>query len=263
MPLTAFQKEVVAILATNRHPESHLAGGSAINRADTSPRYSNDLDLFHDVAERVAECAESDGKTLLARGFAVAWLLRQPGFFRSTVSRGADSLKVEWCADSAFRFFPAQPDADFGYCLHRADLATNKALALAGRAEIRDFLDILYLDSAYLSLAAMLWAACGKDEGFTPWSLLDMAKRHVRYREEDLASEHLSRPLNLKDLKEQWLAAVARAEQLFPQLPAEEVGCLYLDDNNNPVTPDPGQPSTAKLVRHFGSVCGAWPKVSG
>ena len=109
----------------------------------------------------------------------------------------------------------------------------------------------------------MIWAACGKDEGFTPWSLLDMAKRHVRYRDEDLASEHLTRPLNLKDLKEQWLAAVARAEELFPQLPAEEAGCLYLDDNNIPVMPVPGQPHTAKLVRHFGSVRGAWPKVSG
>jgi hypothetical protein len=261
MPLTDLQKEVAAILAANRNPGSHLAGGAVLNRADASPRYSNDLDLFHDAAESVALCAEADFQTLQARGYSLEWLLRQPGFYRAQLARGADTLKLEWCSDSAFRFFPVQPDELFGYCLHPADLATNKALALAGRAEIRDFLDILYLDTHCLSLGAIVWGACGKDEGFTPWSLLDMAKRHVRYREEDLASEHLARPLDLKELKEQWLSAVARAEELFPQMPAEEVGCVYLDAGNKPVTPVPGHPETAKLVRHFGSVRGAWPTI--
>ncbi len=261
MPLTAFQKEVVRVLAAGRNPESHLAGGTVINRDDASPRYSNDLDLFHDAAESVAVCAEADAQELFKQGYSVDWQLRQPGFHRASVRRGADSLKLDWCTDSAFRFFPVQPDPVFGYCLHRADLATNKALALAGRAEIRDFIDILYLDSDYLRLAAVVWAACGKDEGYTPWSLLDMAKRHVRYREEDLATENLARPLGLKELKEQWLAAVARAEELFPRLPAEEVGCLYLDGSNTPVTPVQGGADAAKLVHHKGSVRGAWPKV--
>ena len=71
MPLTAFQKEVARLLAAHRNPESHLAGGSVINRADASPRYSNDLDLFHDAADSVAACAEGDGRELLARGYAV------------------------------------------------------------------------------------------------------------------------------------------------------------------------------------------------
>lgn len=262
MPLTAFQKEIARLLAVNRKPESHVGGGSAINRADSSPRYSNDLDLFHDAAERVAGCAEADGQILQARGCSLTWQLRQPGFFQAVVGRGDDSLKLEWITDSTFRFFPVQKDDDFGYCLHPADLATNKVLALAGRAAIRDFLDILYLDAVYLSLAAIIWAACGKDEGYTPWSLLDMAKRHVRYRAEELQSEHLARPLTLPELKERWLAAVARAEELFPQLPAEEVGCLYLRSPDIPVTPIPDRADAAKLIRHFGSVGGAMPKGS-
>ncbi len=262
MPLTAFQKEAARVLAAHRNPESYLAGGTAINRAESSLRYSNDLDVFHDAAESVAVCAEADVGELLARGYAVEWLLRQPGLFRARVSQGTDTLRLDWCFDSAFRFFPVQPDEVFGYCLHPADLATNKALALAGRSEIRDFLDILYLNAHYLSLGAIVWAACGKDQGFTPWSLLDMAKCHVRYRQEDLESEHLARPLDLKELKEQWLAAVTQAEGLFPQLPVEEVGCLYLLGDNTPVTPVPGRPDTAEPIRHFGSVRGAWPKLS-
>jgi hypothetical protein len=142
MPLTPFQREVAQLLAAHRSPESHVVGGAVINRDDTSPRYSLDLDVFHDVAERVRSYAEADAAALGEHGFTVEWLLQQPSMYRAQVSRGGDQLKLEWCSDSSFRFFPVQPDPVFGYCLHKADLATNKLLALAGRSEIRDLVEI-------------------------------------------------------------------------------------------------------------------------
>ncbi|HYT94376.1 MAG TPA: nucleotidyl transferase AbiEii/AbiGii toxin family protein [Gemmataceae bacterium] len=262
MPLTPFQKEVLLLLAAHRNPESHAGGGAVINRAQTSPRYSADLDLFHDVADRVLASAEADTAALTSQGLTVRWLLRQPFLQRAEVSRGTERLRLDWCFDSAFRFFPVQPDPEFGYCLHPADLATNKALALAGRAEVRDFVDILYLHDNYLSLGAICWAACGKDQGFTPSSLLEGAARHMKFREEDLASEHLARPISLPDLKAAWLIAVAQAEALLAKLPAADVGCLYLDRNLAPCTPDPSAPDFPQLTPHFGSVRGAWPVVS-
>jgi hypothetical protein len=239
-----------------------VAGGAVINRSDASPRFSADLDLFHDAAESVAVCAAADAEALMKGGYTVEWQIRQPGYYRAQASRGADSLKLEWCSDSAFRFFPAQPDPDFGYCLHPADLATNKALALAGRSEFRDLLDILYLHGAYLSLGAVCWAACGKDEGFTPFSLLDHAKRNTKFREADLASGRLAHPVTLPNLKERWLEAASAAEDLFARLPAREVGCLYLDKAGSPVSPDPESDAFPSLVRHFGSLRGAWPKLN-
>src|SRR5207245_11541082 len=59
VPLTPLQKDVLRGLASNRNPESHVAGGAVINRLAGSPRYSADLDLFHDVAERVGATAVS------------------------------------------------------------------------------------------------------------------------------------------------------------------------------------------------------------
>jgi hypothetical protein len=115
---------------------------------------------------------------------------------------------------------------------------------------------------SYLSLGAVIWAACGKDEGYTPPFLLDQTNRHSRFQESDLQGEHLARPVDLKELKVRWLAARERAEQLFERLPAEELGCLYLDRDNKPVTPDPDSPEFAELKRHFGSVRGAWPRIS-
>jgi hypothetical protein len=262
MPLTQFQKGVVRLLAAHRNPDSHLAGGAVINRADTSFRYSDDLDIFHDAAESVVTCAEADAKELRAAGYVVEWRLRQQGFFRAEVSQGEESGRLDWSHDSAFRFFPVEPDDEFGYCLHRADLAVNKALALAGRTEFRDFLDILYLDTSYLSLGAIVWGACGKDPGYTPSLLLDMANRHVCFQESDLGGEILARPFDLKDLKRQWLEARERAESLVLRLPEHELGCLYLDTENKPVTPDPDNPNFTCLRRHLGSLRGAWPKIS-
>jgi hypothetical protein len=262
MPLTAFQKEVARLLAAHRNPDSHLAGGAVINRADSSFRFSADLDIFHDAAESVAACAEADARELLAAGYTLHWALRQQGFFRAEVTRGEDRLRLDWTHDSAFRFFPVEPDEDFGYCLHRADLAVNKVLALAGRTEIRDFLDTLYLDATYLSLGAVVWAACGKDAGYTPTLLLDQANRHSRFQESDLKAEALARPVDLRELKRQWLNARDRAELLCSRLPEAELGCLYLNADNQPVTPDLDHADFSGLKRHLGSVRGAWPTLS-
>lgn len=262
MPLTAFQREVLALLAANRNPESHLAGGTAINRSEDSPRFSADVDLFHDVAEAVHAAALADAAVLAEQGYAVEWQLLQPFLRRARVLHGNDALRLDWCYDSAFRFFPVQPDPEFGYCLHPADLATNKALALAGRSEIRDFLDILHIHQRYLSLGAVCWAACGKDQGFTPWSLLDLACRHMKFRQEDLEREHLARPVVLVELKDAWLKAADEAERLFAALPPSEAGSLYLRGDSSPCVPEPAAPEFAKLIRHTGSIRGAWPKPS-
>jgi hypothetical protein len=269
MPLTDFQKGVARLIAANRTPMSHIAGGAVINRGETGLRISDDLDIFHDVpeggptaAEMVAASADADERVLREAGYSVEWMTRVPGLFRAVVGRGDDHVRLDWTTDSAYRFFPAQRDEDFGYCLHPADLATNKVLALVGRSEIRDFLDILQLDREYLSLGAIIWAACGKDEGYTPALILELTNRHARYQESDLKGENLVRPADLKGLKEQWIAARERAESLFARLPADDLGCLYLDPAHRPVTPDPAGPDFPGLTRHRGSVGGAWPSLS-
>jgi hypothetical protein len=264
MPLTDFQRGIAHLIARNRKPTSHVAGGAVLNRGQDAVRISDDLDIFHDLdpmsegtVESVTSQADQDGRLLTNEGYSVEWTLRQAGLVRAVVSRGQDHLRLDWTTDSAFRFFPVQHDEDFGFCLHRADLATNKVLALAARTEVRDLIDILYLDETYLSLGAMIWAACGKDQGFTPLLLMDQANRHSRFQESDLESENLIRSIDLKSLKRQWIAARERALDLFDRLPADEIGCLYLDHDNNPVTPDPSNADYRTLRRHKGSMFGA------
>ena len=137
MPLTAFQSETLRLLAAHRSPESFLAGGTVLNAGVDSPRYSKDLDIFHDVEASVVTSAETDAATLRQAGYGVEWLLRQPLFQRAEVVRNGRRLLVEWLFDSAFRFFPVEPDDLAGWRLNLHDAATNKLLALMGRGDAK------------------------------------------------------------------------------------------------------------------------------
>jgi len=261
MPISAIQAKVLKLIAANRSPESYLAGATVIHRDADTPRFSQDLDFFHDIADSIAQSADQDAATLRQAGYGILWLLRAPAFHRAVVTAGKQQLKIEWAQDSAFRFFPVQKDARFGYRLHDADAAVNKVLALAGRDEIRDFVDVLHLHKTYLSLGAMAWAACGKDPGFTPEFLLDHAGRHTAYAQADLNRLSLRVPLDLKGLKQGWLRALDEARLLIAALPPDEIGCLYLDRSQSPVTPDAAAGSFRSLIRHKGCIRGAWPTV--
>jgi hypothetical protein len=262
MPISPIQAEVLKRIAANRSPDSYLAGATVLHRAADSPRYSQDLDFFHDVENSVALSAEKDAESLRQAGYEFMWLLRTPTFHRAIVTAGKQQLKLEWAQDSAFRFFPVQKDKRCGYRLHDADAAVNKVLALAGRNEIRDLVDVLHLHQSYLTLGAMAWAACGKDPGFTPDLLLDHAGRHTAYTQSDLDRLSLRAPLDIKSMKQCWLAALDEALRWVATLPPDDLGCLYLGRDRRPLTPDLKSDDFGALTRHKGCIRGTWPSIS-
>ena len=261
MPLGNFEKSILRLLAVNRHPESYIAGATVFLRRADSLRQSQDIDVFHDTVNSLQQAARQDAAVLAQNGYVLEWTDQQELFRRAVVSQAGQATKMEWAYDSAFRFFPVQADPEIGFVLHPLDGATNKVLALAGRGELRDYLDVLFLHRNVLSLGALAWAACGKDAGFTPQFLLEEAQRLAHYPASRLNSLLLSEPLDLVACKRQWVQAVAEARSLFNQLPPAEVGCLYLDANQQAVTPDPAAPEFSQLRRHHGSVRGAWPAI--
>lgn len=188
--------------------------------------------------------------------------MSQPGYIRAVVSReyGAadESTKLEWAQDSAWRFLPVIRNDQFGYQLHPIDLAINKVLALAGRDEPRDLLDTLHCHAHVLSLGAMVWAAVGKDPGFSPLSLLELLRRRGKVRVEDLARLHLSEPVDLQDLKTGWLAALEEADAFVRRRPPEEAGCLYYSTESGRFG-DPDEPGRGPVAPHYGAPGGVLP----
>jgi hypothetical protein len=263
MPLGDFEKSILRLLAANRNPESYIAGATVFLRQEDSPRQSQDIDIFHDTVQSLQQAALADAAALQQNGYLLEWADQQEMFRRAVVSRAGRSTKMEWAYDSAFRFFPVQPDVELGFVLHPLDGATNKVLALAGRGELRDYLDVLFLHRNVLSLGALAWAACGKDAGFTPQFLIEEAQRLAHYPAIRLNALLLREPVDPVECKRQWLQALEEARALFIKLPPEEIGCLYLNASHQAVTPDPAAPEFPKLHRHYGSVRGAWPAITG
>jgi hypothetical protein len=166
----------------------------------------------------------------------------------------------EWAHDSAWRFLPTVKDERVGYRLHPVDLAINKLLALVGRDEPRDFLDVLQVNKEVLPLGALCWAAAGKDPGFTPLALLDLLRRRGKYRPEDFARLHLVEPIDLPSLKTTWLAALDEAERFVRSRPPDEVGCLYYSRSKQEfVAPDGDLGDDVAL--HYGRPGGVLPQV--
>ena len=262
MPLTPYQEEVARLLSANRTFDSYLAGGAAIHLEPHTKRYSNDLDYFHDSVERVATAFADDVQQLDGAGHHVVVEIRLPGYVRATVSRGGAYTKVEWAHDSAWRFLPTIRSVVVGYALHPIDLAINKLLALVGRDEPRDFLDILDLHARTLPLGALCWAAAGKDPGFTPFSLLEMLRRRGKYHPEDFERLHLVEPVDLPALKTQWLAALSDTDAFVRSRPPGEVGCLYYSPSAARFVA-PGTTGPADAVPQHGRPGGVLPRVLG
>lgn len=258
MPLTDYQASLARVLSENRTFDSYLAGGAAILIEPNTMRYSRDLDYFHDSEARVAEAFAADRSMLETSGYSIDVDLNQPGFVRAIVRQGEHAAKVDWARDSDWRFLPTVQDARVGFVLHPVDLAVNKVLALAGRDEPRDVLDAVYLHHQVLVLGALCWAACGKDPGFTPLSLLELLRRRGRIRGEDLARLDLAESVDLHSMKESWLEALDSVEPFVASRPPEEIGSLYYSAAQREFV-DPREVTDA--VPHFGRPGGVLPRV--
>ncbi len=266
MALTPFQREICRLLAQHRIAggESYVAGGASLNELTASPRISRDVDLFHDSEEALEKTWAADRALLEGRSYAVRILRDRPGIVETEVSRGPETLVLQWTRDSAFRFFPLVEHHDFGLTLHPFDLATNKVLALVGRLEVRDWVDVIHCHDRVQPLGYLAWAACGKDPGFSPLAILEHAARSSRYSADEvnqLAFE--GNPPDAGVLGRRWHAALSQARLLCAALPAAEAGRCVLGPEDRLYTADPAG-LAADLKRgavrfHAGRIKGAVP----
>ncbi len=228
MSVTSLQRDVLAVIAGNRSEERNFAGGLVLNAADDSTRYSHDFDIFHAAAGEVTRASETDAAALRSAGFSVEpkqdnWT-RHISFRKTVVCRAGESVEIDWAADSAFRFFPIKRDPLLGWRLHLFDMATNKALALSARSVTRDYVDIVELNRVY-PLHAIAWAACGKDPGFSPPSLLQTMWRFARINPAQL-DKIKARDLDPVELKTRWVEMADKA--------GTPIGVAFVDTEENP-----------------------------
>ena len=254
MPLTKIQSDVLLLLAAQRDPESYVAGATPLNRR--AWRYSGDIDIFHDREERVASTALNDVAILQAADYQVAWLRQLPLIYAVEVTLQNQGTRLEWVADSDFRFFPTMRDETFGYLLHPVDLATNKVMAAAGRREVRDLIDVVTIHETILPIGAVIWAAVEKSPGFTPEGLIAEIRRNSNYPAAEWNALQMSEPFDPKIIATRLRAVLEDAEEFVGQMPTDKVGLLFLE-GDKVVQPDPGR--LQDYQTHAGQRRGQWP----
>ena len=254
MPLTNVQADILRLLASHRDPESYVAGSTPINR--NAPRYSGDIDVFHDREERVARAAAEDSALLEREGYTLQWIRREPNIYTVLAKRSHEATKLEWVVDSDFRFFPAMRDKAFGYVLHPADLATNKVGAAYGRREPRDVVDLVTIHNSVLPIGAAVWASAGKALGFTPEGIINEIRRIASYSAEDFRRLHSDPPVDPAATMTRLREALHEADAFVARMPTEKVGLLFLKDGKV-VQPDPE--NLHDYQTHAGQRRGHWP----
>ena len=269
MALTAQQEDILRLLARNRveDPESYVAGGLALNYKLNTPRLSRDIDIFHDSKNAMIRSWEMDRDVLAASGFAVKPIRVLEYFIEAEVSRDGRRMEIQWGTDSAYRFFPLQEDPVVGFTLHPLDLAANKLAALVGRTEPRDWIDVITAIKRLQPLACLLSAACGKDPGFSPTSMLEyVARRH--YNQVEIDEKIIPRgTYNAAELCRFWHEEVDRTRLVLEKFPRSEVGKAVMAKGGGLFKGDAAALEAAlsagELEFHEGTIGGAWPRIIG
>jgi len=168
--LTALQREVLDAFF-QRERGFFLTGGAALAGFHLGHRMTDDLDLFtpqQAAFDRgrfvLADVAAAVGGTLEVRQDA-------PGFKRLVLTRGDEGLVIDLVKDVGPQLHADKLDRDNILLDPPDEILANKLVALVGRAEERDLVDVMFLERAGYSIEAALSAALAKDGGCTPATL--------------------------------------------------------------------------------------------
>jgi hypothetical protein len=180
--LSPLQERIAKIVAGLAEAEGFALGGGAalIARGDVQ-RQTRDLDFFGLSGDAVDRLAPAARRALSAAGLVVGHIQASPGFVRLVVSDGDERSELDLAADA--RLFPAEPGR-LAPTLTGEELAVDKVLAVFGRAEARDFADLMALEPRY-----GLWRLCElageKDLRFEPALFAELLGRFDRLRRDE------------------------------------------------------------------------------
>lgn len=192
--LTPFQREVALIIVDLPQAAGFgLAGGAALILHGEIERKTQDLDFFGLHHSDVDSLAPATEQALRTAGMDVHRVREGVGFVRLVVQRSGDVTEVDIAADA--RLFPLVLDQELPL-LSRTELAVDKVLAVFGRAEARDFIDLAAL-ADHFDLAELFQLAAEKDPGFSMEMFAEMLERVDRLREEEFAMT----PSDFQDLR--------------------------------------------------------------
>jgi hypothetical protein len=163
--LSRLQQQVATIVSSL--PEAAdfaLAGGAALIVRGDVVRGTRDLDFFGPDREEVRALVPAVERALNNAGLEMRRVREGEAFFRLEVRSASEITEVDFGVDA--RLMPVER-SPIGPTLAGKKLAVDKLLAVFGRAEARDFIDLAATADRY-GLEELCLKALAKDRGFDP-----------------------------------------------------------------------------------------------
>lgn len=202
--INKIQKEILLSFGEVVESEQfYLTGGTALAEFYLRHRKSNDLDFFTSVEELIVTYSHRLEDILRTKGMSVQIQRSFRSFVELMVDYTGDSTVIHLALEIPFRFeptrvFPEYPKLRIDNLI---DIASNKLLALFGRATLRDFIDIYFLiKKGYFNPEELIDKAKIKDPGFDLYWLGVALERIKTYKEDSPDILLLLDPVNFNEL---------------------------------------------------------------
>lgn len=174
-----------------------LTGGSALGLFYLNHRYSYDLDLF---STEPVEWIELDGIVRLCgreTGMTLELLRDTPTFRRYRLSRNKESEIVDFVLDANPQMDPDKPWIDHIRVDTLHEITLNKITTLISRCELKDLVDLYFLEKEGIRIEDCVEEALCKDGGLDP-AMFSLLLNNMKITE---LPEYLIKPLTLDELR--------------------------------------------------------------
>lgn len=203
--LTNLQKKILNLFSDLPDKEAfYLTGGTALSAFFLKHRKSHALDFFTNTEELIPSFSQKLEESLKEKGLRVERLRGFHSFVELSVNSPPDSTIIHFALDSPFRFEQPFDTNEFpGLRVDSLiDIASNKLLALFGRAALRDFIDVYFISHEYFTKNELIEKARQKDPGFDLYWLGIAMERVNDFPDGSPDTHLLTRPCTMSELKE-------------------------------------------------------------
>lgn len=202
--LTNLQRKILVLFSNLPDKDAfYLTGGTALSAFFIKHRISHDLDFFTNVEELILPLSQKLEASLKNDNLVVERLRGFHSFVELTVSSSEDSTIIHIALDSPYRFEqPFESKEIPGIKIDSLiDIASNKLLALFGRATLRDFIDVYFLTKEYFDKKHLIEKAAQKDRGFDLYWLGVAMERINEYPDDSPDLHLLTRSCTMDELR--------------------------------------------------------------